>query len=127
MDKLLCRLIYDCIQVFIILMEKVADLTLKALYRGILKGLKTYPSIKRKELQEAAVLEFREGKELKDEKEIAKGVKKARIAYAHIMLYNMHTESLRGPYKPSRPINCPTFNTVRGLSLIHISEPTRPY
>lgn len=97
-------------------MKQIANLSLKELYRGILKGLKTYPSVKRKELREAAIIEFREGRELKDEKEVAKGVKKARIAYAHIMLYNLHTETLRGPYKPSRPINCPTFNTVRGDS-----------
>lgn len=96
-------------------MQKIAELSLKSLYRGILKGLKTYPSIKRKELREVAIIEFREGKELKDKTEIGKGYRKARIAYAHIMLYNMKMEELNSvDYKPSKFVNCPTFNTVRG-------------
>ena len=96
-------------------MQQIADLSLKALYRGILKGLKTYPSIKRKELREEAILEFRDGKRLKDKKEIEKGYRKARIAYAHIMLYNMKMEQLKDfENKSNEFVNCPTFNTIRG-------------
>ena len=89
---------------------------LKTLYRGILKGLKTYPSIKRKELREAAILEFRDGKALKEKLDITKGYRKARIAYAHIMLYNARIgEIYKQPtkYKPSDITNLPSFNTSR--------------
>jgi len=78
-------------------MIDVEKMTIKALYRGILKGLKTYPSIKRDEMREAVKLDFREGKLLKNELEIKKAIRKARMGFSHILMYQIKMEEINGP------------------------------
>ncbi len=91
-------------------MQKIEEMSVKALYRGLLKGMKTYPSKNRKGLREAVKLDFRDGQKLTDALEIAKAVRKARMGYAHVLLYQIKMEELRGPgHSISKPVNLPSF------------------
>ncbi len=96
-------------------MIDVEKMSIKALYRGILKGLKTYPSLKRTELREAVRLDFREGKQLKAPLEIAKAVRKARMGYANILMYQQKMAEINGPdYNVDKPVNIKSFALAKG-------------
>ncbi|EAS01473.1 complex 1 protein, LYR family protein (macronuclear) [Tetrahymena thermophila SB210] len=65
----------------------VANLTTKTIYRLLLKNMKYYPSKNRFQIMMAIREEFRENKQLTDEKKIKIERKKARIGLAHVLMY----------------------------------------
>ncbi len=91
-------------------MQTIENMSVKALYRGILRGLKTYPSKNRDQLLEVARQEFRDGKKLTNELAIAKAVRKARMGYAHLLMYQAKMKELDGPNtRVERPVGIRSF------------------
>ncbi len=78
-------------------MDHIEKLTVKQLYRGILKYVKTYPSKNREAMRIAAIEDVREWKQLEDDLEIRKAVKKMRMLYAHLYMYHLKMEEVNDP------------------------------
>ena len=76
-------------------MEKIEELTVKTMYRAILKGIKTYPSKNRDIMREAIVLDVRDWAKVTDDLEKAKAMKKMRMLYGHIVMWNMKMEEVK--------------------------------
>ena len=70
-------------------MEKLEELSVKTLYRCILKGMKTYPSTNRAIMTEAIREDVRDWVKETDEKEKAKAMKKLRMLYGHVTMWNI--------------------------------------
>ena len=70
-------------------------MTVVQLYRGILKMLPRYPSVNRDQFREAIMEEFHIGKHLTEDLEIRKARKKAKMLYAHILMYDIKMQELR--------------------------------
>ena len=75
-------------------MEKVETMTVRALYRGILKGLKTYPSTARDAMRVAFVEDVADWKQLTDEEEVRQAKKKMRMLYGHITMWSIKMEEV---------------------------------
>jgi len=65
------------------------------LYRGILKGAKSYPSKNRAEFCQAIVEEINDWKQLpKDSEEAKKAIKKMRMLYGHVGMWNIKMQEV---------------------------------
>ena len=96
-------------------MQEIEKMSVKALYRGILKGLKTYPSRNRIELREAVKLDFRDGKKLTKEIEISKAVRKARMGFAHVLMYEEKLKEIMGTgCHIDKPVKVKSFALAKG-------------
>ncbi len=69
-------------------------MSVRALYRGILKGLKTYPSKNRVEIRIAFIEDVADWKKITDAEEKAKSVKKMRILYGHVTMWGIKMEEV---------------------------------
>uniref|UniRef100_A0A7S3FX44 Complex 1 LYR protein domain-containing protein n=1 Tax=Strombidium rassoulzadegani TaxID=1082188 RepID=A0A7S3FX44_9SPIT len=69
-------------------MERLEQLTLRQLYRGILQKARTYPSKNREMFRQAIKQDVRQWKTLTDEMEIRKAVKKMRMLYGHLQMWD---------------------------------------
>eukprot|EP00354_Favella_ehrenbergii_P001649 CAMPEP_0170462480 /NCGR_PEP_ID=MMETSP0123-20130129/7967_1 /TAXON_ID=182087 /ORGANISM="Favella ehrenbergii, Strain Fehren 1" /LENGTH=76 /DNA_ID=CAMNT_0010727705 /DNA_START=1511 /DNA_END=1741 /DNA_ORIENTATION=- len=76
-------------------MEKLEELSVKTMYRLILKAMKTYPSRNREIMREAIILDVHDWAKLTDELEQAKALKKLRMLYGHVTMWNMKMEEVR--------------------------------
>ena len=76
-------------------LEHIEKLTVRQLYRGILKYVRVYPSKNREAMREAILDDVRDWKKLQDELEIRKAQKKMRMLYAHLLMYHLKVEELR--------------------------------
>eukprot|EP01017_Pseudomicrothorax_dubius_P045627 TRINITY_DN7910_c0_g1_i4.p1 TRINITY_DN7910_c0_g1~~TRINITY_DN7910_c0_g1_i4.p1 ORF type:complete len:112 (-),score=22.24 TRINITY_DN7910_c0_g1_i4:151-486(-) len=74
--------------------EELFKLSVRSLYRLLLKNMKYYPSKNRHEILIAVKEEFHENKNLKDEKKIATEIKKARIGLNHVLYYRSKMDEL---------------------------------
>ena len=72
-------------------LTKLSTITL---YRMLIKNMKYYPSKNRFNLLVATKEEFRDSRNLKDEKLIKVEIKKARLGVAHVILYKEKMEEL---------------------------------
>ena len=75
-------------------MEKLEELTVKTMYRAILKGMKTYPSRNRDIMREAIIADVHDWVKITDEAEQAKAMKKLRMLYGHVNMWNMKMEEV---------------------------------
>lgn len=75
-------------------LEHIEKMTVRQLYRGILKGVQTYPSKNRLAMREAILEDVRDWKKLNDDLEIKKAQKKMRMLYAHFLMYQMKMEEV---------------------------------
>ena len=75
-------------------MEKIEELSVKALYRCIMKGMKTYPSTNRALMTEAIQADVRDWVLLSDELEKAKALKKLRMLFGHVTMWNIKMEEV---------------------------------
>ena len=75
-------------------MEKIEEMSLKALYRGILKGVATYPSSNRLMMKQAILEDVSDWKKITDEVEQEKATKKMRMLYGHITMWNMKMDEV---------------------------------
>lgn len=75
-------------------MEKIEELSVKMLYRGILKGMQTYPSTTRGVMRTAILEEVNDWKKLTDPTDIAKATKKMRMLYGHLTMWNIKMEEV---------------------------------
>ena len=70
-------------------------MTLKMLYRGILKGVRIYPSKNRQEMLSAIVEDVNDWKKLeKDSIEAKKAIKKMKMLYGHITMWNIKMQEI---------------------------------
>ncbi|CDW74305.1 UNKNOWN [Stylonychia lemnae] len=69
-------------------------LTARQLYRGILKNVRHYPSRNREMMREAILEDAKEWRQINDELEKKKAIKKMRMLYAHFLLYQQKMEEL---------------------------------
>ena len=76
-------------------MSRLEQLTAKQLYRGILKRLKTYPSMKRESIIEATKLDVAQWKVITDDEEKGKAMKKMRMFYGHLTMWNEKMTEIR--------------------------------
>ena len=76
-------------------MEKIEELTVKYMYRVILKGIKTYPSKNREMMTEAIQLDVRDWAKVTEDLEKAKAMKKMRMLYGHIIMWNIKMEEVQ--------------------------------
>ena len=75
-------------------MEKLEELSVRTLYRLILKGMKTYPSSNRAVIRQAIVDDVHDWAKLQDEDEIAKAKKKMKMLYGHVTMWNIKMEEV---------------------------------
>ena len=75
-------------------MERIETMTIRELYRGILKFSLVYPSLNRKQFRQAIIEEVQDWKTLKDELEISKANKKLRMLYAHTYMYKCKVDEI---------------------------------
>ena len=75
-------------------LEFIEKMTLRQLYRGVLQGVKTYPSKNRLAMREAILEDVRDWKKLNDDLEIKKAHKKMRMLYAHFLMYQLKMEEV---------------------------------
>ena len=68
-------------------MINIEAMTARQLYRGILMKQRTYPSINRKLIIEATKKDIGEWKKITEEDEIAKAMKKMRMLYGHLCMW----------------------------------------
>ena len=78
-------------------MDQVEKMSVRALYRGILKGLKTYPSTNRAQMRIAVMEDVADWKKITDESEKAKAVKKLRMLYGHVTMWGIKMEEVLAP------------------------------
>ena len=76
-------------------MEHIEKASLKMLYRGILKAVKTYPSKNRLEMRQAIIDDVNDWKLIKDPMEAQKAIKKLRMLHGHLTMWNMKLEEVR--------------------------------
>ena len=75
-------------------MEKIEEMTVKAMYRSVLKGMKTYPSTNRAMMYEAIQGDVRDWAKATEDLEKAKGLKKMRMLYGHVTMWNIKMEEV---------------------------------
>ena len=75
-------------------MEEIEKMTLRQLYRGILKMSKTYPSKNRALIHQAILEDVRDWKKLRDELEVKKAIKRMRMLYGHFYMYKIKMEEI---------------------------------
>lgn len=75
-------------------LEHLEKLTVRQLYRGILKYVKTYPSKNRVAMREAIIEDVKDWKKLEEDLEIRKAQKKMRMLYAHLYMYHLKLEEI---------------------------------
>ena len=81
-------------------MNVLEQMTAKQLYRGILMKSRTYPSKNRVMIRDAIKQEVRGWKILSDELEKAKAMKKMRMLYGHMSMWE---EKMEEVYSTDRP------------------------
>mmetsp|Transcript_5607 Transcript_5607/g.6051 ORF Transcript_5607/g.6051 Transcript_5607/m.6051 type:complete len:107 (-) Transcript_5607:20-340(-) len=79
--------------------EKLASMPVLLVYRHLLKAMPYYPSAKRYELIIAMKEEFRDNKNLTDEKKIEIERKKAYMGLAHALIYKDKMDKLKTEYR----------------------------
>ena len=82
-------------------------MSVKTMYRLILKGMKSYPSRNRSEMRVAIMADVRDWVKITDEEEKAKAMKKLRMLYGHITMWNMKMAEVRR--EDSGRIDRPTY------------------
>ena len=75
-------------------MEKLEELSVKTLYRCIMKGMKTYPSTNRAIMTEAIREDVRDWVQVTEEDEKAKNMKKLRMLYGHVTMWNIKMDEV---------------------------------
>eukprot|EP00347_Sterkiella_histriomuscorum_P011874 403370769 len=75
-------------------MDQIEKLTIRQLYRGILKSVKVYPSKNRDYMRQAILEDVNDWKQLTDDLEKRKAVKKMRMLYGHLLMYQMKMEEV---------------------------------
>ena len=65
------------------------------MYRLILKGMKTYPSRNREEVRKAIIADVHDWAKITEEAEKAKAMKKLRMLYGHVTMWNMKMEEVK--------------------------------
>ena len=75
-------------------MDQIEKMSVRALYRAILKGLKTYPSKNRAEMKVAFIEDVADWKKITDEEEKAKAIKRMRMLYGHITMWGIKMEEV---------------------------------
>ena len=75
-------------------MEKIEELSVRMMYRVILKGMKHYPSTTKVAMKEAIMADVRDWVKETEELEQAKALKKMRMLYGHIIMWNMKMEEV---------------------------------
>ena len=78
-------------------MQNIESMTIKQLYRGILRSMKAYPSTNRGLMKEAIVLDVADWKLLTDELEILKAEKRMRMLYGHVQMWEIKMEEVLRP------------------------------
>ena len=69
-------------------------MSVRTLYRGILKGLKTYPSTNRTAMKVAVIEDVADWKKITDEDEKLKAIKKMRMLYGHVTMWGIKMEEV---------------------------------
>jgi hypothetical protein len=70
-------------------MEKVQEISLRMLYRGILKGARIYPSKNREMMMQAIIEDVQDWKKLeKGSLEAKKAIKRMKMLYGHLNMWN---------------------------------------
>ena len=75
-------------------MDQIEKMSVRALYRAVLKGLKTYPSKNRDEIRLAFIQDVADWKTLTDEDEIAKAVKRIQMLHGHVTMWGIKMEEV---------------------------------
>ena len=76
-------------------MEKIEELSVKTMYRVVLKAMKTYPSTNRELMREAIQLDVRDWAKVEGDVEQAKALKKMRMLYGHCFMWAIKMEEVR--------------------------------
>ncbi len=76
-------------------MDHIEQASLKALYRGILKAVKTYPSRNRDMMRQAIIDDVRDWKKIQDPLEAQKAVKRLRMLHGHLTMWNIKVEEVK--------------------------------
>jgi len=69
--------------------DKIKELPLNLIFRYTLKLIRTYPSIKRDEMRENIILDYKDGKYLQDQEKILEAVYQARGFLHHLLTYEL--------------------------------------
>ena len=87
-------------------------MTIKQLYRGILKGMVKYPSTNRALMRQAIIEDVADWKLLTVDMEVRKAVKKMRMLYGHVTMWETKMKEINDPQLaeindplPARDIN----------------------
>ena len=93
-------------------MQNVEIMTVKQLYRGILRGMIRYPSTNRALMRQAIVEDVADWKKLTDDMEVKKAHKKMRMLYGHVHMWGAKMDEINDPTSgaideplPARDIN----------------------
>ena len=70
-------------------MEKLENITVKTLYREILKAVRTYPSKNRQAFRQAIIEDVHDWKKITDEDKKAQAIKKMKMLYGHLTMWNV--------------------------------------
>lgn len=77
-------------------MERVESLSIRMLYRGILKGARIYPSKNRGMMMQAIVDDVNDWKKLpKDSIDAKKAIKRMKMLYGHLTMWNEKMEEIK--------------------------------
>ena len=74
--------------------DKLASLTIKTLYRLMIKSVRVYPSVNRFDIYKEIKESFRRNRDLDNAKLIAVEKKKAMMGLAHMLMYNEKSDEL---------------------------------
>ena len=102
-------------------MEKIEELTVKTMYRTILKAMKTYPSSNRAMMREAIVLDVRDWAKIEDETEKAKALKKLKMLYGHVYMWTLKMEEVRNlqSYEIEKPLPFKDINRKKDKDFVY--------
>ncbi len=75
-------------------MLKIEEMSVKTMYRVVLKSMKTYPSTNRELMREAIVADVRDWAKVEGELEQAKALKKLRMLYGHVTMWGIKMEEV---------------------------------
>ena len=78
-------------------MQEIEKMTARQLYRGILQGMRKYPSTNRILMRQAIVEDVGDWKMLSDKMEVKKAMKKMRMLYGHVCMWECKMEEVLAP------------------------------
>lgn len=102
-------------------MEHIEKMSVKALYRGILKAVKTYPSRNRDTMRQAIIDDVNDWKLIKDPLEAQKAVKKMRMLSGHLTMWNTKMEEVNSKEteRVDKPLHYKDMNAKKDKDFVY--------